>query len=322
LRIGYFIVSALWLKLTGFKYINLAYLSLFSYLLTLIASFVFLKRYLSRKVAVVSCAFLAFSPLAAALSRMAIVDTTSNLLMIISLFLFFECLQGKRAGYLAAFVFFYAAALFTKETAALYAAFFAGAAAYRSLRFKEKGVLILFPALALSFSLVLAFYMLIGSGPYLLRMVNIIIQSPLSNQYALAFGGGPWFRYLLDYFLLSPAIFLLVLLFLVSHIIASRRKEAFIPYAASCFLFTFLAFNLFTKNVRYVFLMDWCLRISAASLLCGIFSAPGRRGYLLLTAAAALIILSDAFVFNRLFISCGIYDPVSFALLKAWNLIP
>ena len=43
-----------------------------------------------------------------------------------------------------------------------------------------------------------------GSFASVRRLVEIVLASPATNAYALRFGGGPWWRYLVDFLALSP----------------------------------------------------------------------------------------------------------------------
>ena len=63
LRAGFIILSAVWLKIFGQSFINLAYLSLFCYVLFLGVAYYFSRKYLGEQLALLFVILLAFSPL-------------------------------------------------------------------------------------------------------------------------------------------------------------------------------------------------------------------------------------------------------------------
>jgi hypothetical protein len=133
---------------------------------------------------------------------------------------------------------------------------------------------------------------------------------------------GPWFRYLADYLILSPLVFLLAAGFFF-HRLASGARDDALSYFMLLAVFLLAAFGLFAKNIRYVMLADMPLRLFAVMMLvelCGRFF-PGKADRI--TAALVLALaVSDYIAFRGIFVEGGVYDPVSFHLLRALRFIP
>ncbi|MBU1090573.1 MAG: glycosyltransferase family 39 protein, partial [Candidatus Omnitrophica bacterium] len=124
LRVGYIILSSLWLRFFGYSISNLAYLSLFSYCIFLLLGFCFAKKYLQPELAVMFVLLLAFSPINMAMARRALVDSTFNLFVFSSIWLFFENIKKKNTLMTFAFLALYSFTILIKESAAILSVFF------------------------------------------------------------------------------------------------------------------------------------------------------------------------------------------------------
>jgi len=323
LRSGFIILSCVWLKAFGYSFINLSYLSLVSFCVFLFISFYFVKKYFDENIAILFVMLLAFSPINMSMARRALLDSTSNLFSCLSIWLFLGFLKKRGIPRYAFFVLIYAFTILIKETSVLLSAVFLIFILLNKVLFKKRIYIAdilsvtLFP-----FALVALVYIYTGGLRYTIDTVRIILSSPKTNPYAVAFGQGPWFRYIIDYMLLSPWVVILSIGFLFYYVISKEHNEVLL-YLLVVFIFSFLLFNLFSKNIRYVLMLDMPMRLFSVIMLKDIVSRKfPRHAIILITALVLMISLSDYLNFNNLFLRHGIYDPVSYELLRVERFIP
>lgn len=326
LRIAFILLSALWVNLFGLTYLSLSSLSLFCYLLALGASYYFGQKYFGKRAALLFSILLAFSPLNMAMARRALVDSTSNLFLILSIWLFFDMLNDRRTVKYSIFVVVYTLAILTKEPSILLTPVFAVYLIIRRYALKKEYYLNDF--------LCVCFYPIIIAGSVYLfaanslssvfQVIRIILASPSANKYAVLYCAGPWFRYIIDYILLSPWTCILAIGYFFS-IISSRDYQENILYFLVIFAFYFLLLNVFAKNVRYAMLLDMPLRIFSVSMILKIMEvrfAKFKYSHIFAFALVIAIAVYDCLSFYKFFIINDIYDPVSFLLLRARQFLP
>jgi 4-amino-4-deoxy-L-arabinose transferase-like glycosyltransferase len=325
LRAGFIILSGLWLKAFGCGFAGLANLSLFSYCLFLIVSFYFCRKYFGNIFALLLSMLLASSPLMMAVSRRALMDSTANLFSLLSLWLFFDYINKRTNPKLLLFASAFACAILIKETSVLLSfIFISWLLCVRFIYKKEVRVMDFLWASVIPFFAVGIVYAVLGILPYLPRLIQIIISSPSTNPYAILYGSGPWFRYIIDYLLISPLILILALGFIFYYLVSRERERSeAVVYFLLVFVSLLFLFEFFTKNVRYVMLLDYPLRIFALFMLIKItqrYSSAKNAVFLIILVSAFAVF--DCLNFYALFVKEGVYDPVSFALLKAQQIIP
>ena len=313
LRFGFIYISYLWMSIFGFNFNSLAYLSLFCYVLFLAGSFYFGYRYFKYKTAFLLTALLAFSPLAMAMGRRALSDSAGNLFLACSVWLFLRASEQEKNSKYILFILAYSIAMLIRESSVLFLPFFIG----WNIFFRKKTAVLFIPAV-----LVAIVYVLLGATPYFFDTVKTIILSPRSNPYAIVFCSGPWFRYIVDYLLMSPATLILAMFFAGNYIL-KPGKDRVILYFFVFFIFTYIAFNFFAKNVRYVLILDIPIRLAALLMLekiAGRFLPKYKTSALIVFVA--FVIFFDCLSFSRLFSRHSIYDPASVFLLKATKFVP
>ncbi|MDO8662283.1 MAG: glycosyltransferase family 39 protein [Candidatus Omnitrophota bacterium] len=323
LRAGYIILSAVWLKIFGQSFINLAYFSLFCYVLFLGVNYYFSKKYLGGQLALLFVLLLAFSPLQLAMSRRALAEAAVNLFSSLSIWFFWDFLRERKHR---TFIFFIAAMsvnILIKESSALLVFTFLilwliDKFIYQGKAdFKECASILIFPLFAAG----LAFWLL-RCLPYLFSAIKIILNSPGTNAYAIQFGSGPWYRYLIDYMLLSPWAVILALGFILRLLLGKADNEMH-AYFAAFFLAAFILLNIFTKNVRYAIVLDMPMRLFSLLMLERITRRIfPQQAIKLLSVLVVALAFSDYFNFYEIFVQGGVYDPASFLLLKAKHIIP
>ncbi len=317
LRAGFIILSSAWLKISGYSFLNLATLSLFSFCVFLVVSFYFARKYFDEKIALLFTALLAFSPLNMAMARRALLDSTFNLFCVLSIWLFFDLLKKNSRIKHVLFILIYSFTILVRETGVLLSVFFV---IYLILHKNKKHLLsvTLFPFLIVG----PAYILLAGGAPNVLNTIKIILASPGHNEYAILLCSGPWFRYIIDYILLSPWVVILSLGFIFRHLAAKDRDEI-VSYFLLATVTLFFSFNFFAKNVRYVMMLDTPMRLFSVLILKKLFEARfPKQAFILISLAVIAISVFDYLNFCDLFVSGGIYDPVSYWLLRAKHIVP
>lgn len=155
----------------------------------------------------------------------------------------------------------------------------------------------------------------------ILKTAGIIISSPSTNEYAILYCSGPWYRYIIDFFLTSPLILLLGLGFVILSFFSKKLDDKIIYFAAAGLVY-YLFLSLFAKNIRYAMLLDIPLRLFAVSMVLRLTeNIPGRYARLYAPLIILALAVYDYASFYNLFIASGIYDPVHALLLGAYESI-
>ena len=329
LRAGFILVAGLWAGLFGSSFFGLTLISMVSLLLCVSLNHHFLRRYRSPPQALGIAAVIGFSPLLLALGRRALNDSFANLWMTLSFWLCFEAVRverGRRAR--VCFGVAFALAVLAKEPAVLLLVPF-GIFVLSEHRRRQgdlralvaDGLLLTVPVL-----LAVAVMICLAGGPAaFLRVVRIILASPTTNEYARKYGSGPWFRYLIDWLVLSPWTLLLAVVGTGRVIGDLRKGEAGDPlarYSALTVTFWLVPLCLFTKNVRYLALLETPLRILAVGTIREWLPAAPRVRLLAGAVVGILWCCLDWETFVRLFVLGGIYDPTTYFLISTISVIP
>ncbi len=324
LRVAFIAISAIWVGIFGKTYTALSFLSLFSYLLTLAISYYFSAKYFGKRIALLFTALLAFSPLYMAMARRALADSTANFFSVLSLWLLFDMVNDRKRHKHFIFAVVFTLAILTKETAVLLSIVFVPYLLVRKYALKKE-VLIndLLCATVYPFLAAGAVYLMAScSISHTAEVIKIILVSPSTNRYAILYSSGPWFRYIVDFILLSPWTFLLATGFFFAHFLTKENHEKTL-YFSMVFVLYFCSFNFFAKNIRYVMLLDVPIRLFCVLMITKIIENRSiRYGHIFLYIFVMSIALYDYLSFRNLFVIYGIYDPASSMLFKVWRFIP
>ena len=324
LRVGFIILTSFWIKLFGYSMYNLALLSLFSYCIFLFLSFYFAKKYLVNDLALLFIILLAFSPINLAMARRALVDSTSNLFIFSSILLFFENLREKNAFRNILFILIYAFAILIKESSALLALFFMLYIFITRKKnadyFSMKGLLITTIA---PFTIAGIIYVILAGGiEQFFKVMTSVVTSPAVNAYAVFYCAGPWFKYLADFMVLSPWVFLLGIGFIFYYLTKNEKKDE-LTYLLLFFVTLMFFHSFLIKNIRYLMILDFPLRLFAILMLYKLLQPIFKqKAIYFLTVLVIAVSLIDYFNFYKLFVQFGIYDPASLWLFQATHIIP
>lgn len=326
LRVAYIFMSAGWMRLFGETYLALSSLSLFCYLLTLGISYYFSKKYFGNMTALLFSTLLAFSPLNMAMARRALVDVPANLFAVLSVWLFFNFLHNRDKIKYICVIVSYAIAILMREVLIFLAPVFIVYLCVRKYSFKKEAYLNDFLSISIyPYLIVLATYLIAAGGP--LRLLDAIAikinaTSPAINKYALLYCAGPWFRYIVDFILLSPWTTLLTIGFFFKYFTSKERDER-ILYFVVILIFYLMLLNLFIKNVRYAMLLDTPVRLFAVLMISEIANNTcGKRARMATYLAVLAVAAYDYASFYKFFIINGIYDPINMLMLVGRGIMP
>ena len=335
-RVGYLLPAALALRIFGDGFNALSQLSLGAHLLLILASFAFARRRIGSWPALGVATLLGCSPLLLGLARRALADSVVTLLLAIALWTWLEILRPtagrpRRNGWLLAFVVAFAGAVLAKESSVLFlvplglVALVRNLTAPRPIPWLRLAVAVVAPLIAAA----AIWTALAGSPSGVFRLAEVTLGGPAHNLYAADFGSGPWTRYLVDFLLLSPWTLLLALA--GAGTLALRRvpDDPQRALARDCLLFAAGALAIFaplTKNVRYLALLELPIAVLALWFLSELARHLRERRLRLAAVLAAMAILGLAlgglWTADALFVKAGIYDPVTFNLLRAREMVP
>lgn len=324
LRVLYILMTALGCRLAGAcSGATVAAVSLLSGIALVLLTIVLAWRMFGERVALLSGLLAALSPLQLALSRRAWQDGFFSLTVLLALWAYWEGGRTSRKAWDLLLGCSLLAALLTKESAIIFPLGLLGTLLLRHCRRSTSIPLNRSMLAALLLPLPLAALILLALIPdpsLLVRVYNSWLWATEAGAYAIAYSQGPWFRYLIDFLLLSPLTTLLAVGYYFKP--AGEQED---PFLGRSTLILFLVFSLLAlKNVRYVSFLDIPVRILAVLTLTSLSRHPavervGERGVFM---AVLLLAAYDLSLFYALFIGGGVYDPVTATLAKAERLIP
>jgi 4-amino-4-deoxy-L-arabinose transferase-like glycosyltransferase len=287
-------------------------------------------------------ALMAVAPLQIALAQRALGDGCFALWAIICAWCFFETLLAPASPsvggqdrpsrfWLCALGFSFFMLVLTKESAAFVCAAllmsYAALVAARVVPVTLKPVSIM--AASGAAAVIIIASLLGGFGEFFAFYRAYAAKSSVI-PYVIQFQDGAWYRYLVDFTLMSPVIVALVFaralnLGPASPSSAAASKESRADLFWALFLgFSFVAMSLvrYGMSLRFAAYWDEPLRWLAASqvVIMGNRFAPRWRNPVMIAAVVALLIV-DLAQYQRFFIKAGIYDPVSYHLLRASYLV-
>jgi len=320
LRIAYIAACTLAGKLLGgYSFFNLALVSLISGIGVIILGYFLLREWFGPSVVFLSCLLLVTSPLAAGLSRRALSDSFFTFLAA-GIFLFYDrSWRYKRMRDALCLGVFLTTAFLAKESVLLlYPCLGLAAFYYRKEMHCVMPLRIAVPLFLSPLIYLLVSAWIAGGLQAYLHTYITYSQMPRSIAYSLKFQKGPWFRYLIDFFLISPGVYIFSLAGMCSFVRLQDsfgRRLAVVYSLGGLVLFSMLIFF----NLRLVLFVDIFLRALAA---LGILSLAGRfkninYRYAALAVLLILVLATDIHQFFKLFIRAGVYDPVTAFLIDA-----
>jgi len=322
LRIG-FVALASWVcDLTGkYSVENIAWISLLAGAGFVVVGYLLVSRVAGATEGLLAAVLLLASPLAITLSRRALQDGLVAFVTVSILYVFHQCWRRKRWLDSILLAVLVACALLLKEaTLFIYPSLLVAGIYY--LRTKPLGdwkpilaALVVGPLVYLAITSMVAG----GLSTYLhVYREYSAMQSKL--PYTMDFGRGAWFRYFVDYLLLSPVPFLLGIMGMVTPVRGEGPRELK-ALALIYFLSGVLVFGLLpVRAVRVVLYLDVFLRALALLAILWMARETARRTGILSSVVVGVLLLvtlgSDVWQFYTVFDVAKVYDPTTFELIR------
>jgi 4-amino-4-deoxy-L-arabinose transferase-like glycosyltransferase len=161
---------------------------------------------------------------------------------------------------------------------------------------------------------------LVGGIREWIAFYSVFVQKSRFLPYPVRFQDGAWYRYFVDFTLLSP----LVVALAIGRIFQLERKEAADIFWSLFLGVSFVAMSSvpYGMSLRFAAYWDVPLRWLAASQVVQLTKKFSRISPVISNAVILLILVAvDLFQYWRYFMHAGIYDPVSFELLRASRLL-
>jgi len=320
LRWGYFGLATVTASLFGSAQPHaLAWLSTLAGILVVPLVFILGRRLFGTRAALLGAAFTAVSPIELALGRRALQDEVFCLAVLAAVTLLIACVDRRDAAVPARRVIAAVAAMTlafaVKESflylyPALLALFFVFRKP-RELRWRHAAIFLVPPAAYFA-----GFSLLARSGADFFRLGRIV-TSAMSAPYVMQYQAGPPHRLLVDMLVTAPLVSIVggaaVVLVALGRERGKELRALALMVAAAVLVFAVVP----SKNLRFIVMVDPLLRLLAA----GMIASAARCGPVL-TAVAAANASIELELFYAIFVSRGVYDPVTQTLLEAVGALP
>jgi hypothetical protein len=291
-----------------------------SAILLLIATGILGYRFGGVRQMLVVTTLMAVAPLQIFLAQRALGDAYFAFLAVLCAWFFLENLQAPRSsGWLVAYGIAFVLLVLTKENAIFVCVALVGTwiclFGARVGRPSFGLLLVTFIAGALA---VIILASLLGGLAEWITFCRMYAKG-FAGPYAVQFQGGAWYRYLVDFTLLSPCIVALMF----GRIFTIDKESRLDFFWAVLLGFSFLAMSTpsYGMSLRYAAYWDVPLRWLAASQMLQLSGKFPRIKPLFALVGLILIVAAvDLFQYWRYFVYAGIYDPVTFKLIYASKL--
>jgi 4-amino-4-deoxy-L-arabinose transferase-like glycosyltransferase len=265
---------------------------------------------------------MAVAPLQIALAQRALGDAYFAFLAVLCAWFFLESLRAPQSiAWLVAYGFAFSLLVMTKENAAFVCVALMGT--WICFLFARTGWPISFALPLVTFiagalAVIILASLLGGLGEWI-TFYRMYAAKSADIPYVVQFQGGAWYRYLVDFTLLSP-----VIVALVFGRIFNINKESQVDFFCALLLgFSFVAMSAVSggMSLRFAAYWDFPLRWLAASQVLQ-FSGKFRRikPFFALAGLILMVVAVDLFQYWRYFVHARIYDPVTFQLFYASGL--
>ncbi len=286
-------------------------------ILTLIPSALFARRLRGDGAMLGTLALMCFAPVQIHLAQHRMIDGFFAFWALMCLWLLWENLRApNHAGWLAGLTASLACMVMTKENA--FFVFLALGGVIALNRWGKWGTvtpklllcMIAGPLVGLTLLVALA-----GGTENFIHIYQLLVAKAQTLDYAIRTGDGPWYRYFIDYMLVSP----IVLLLAVGALFSTARESRPLLYLAAFMACSYvLMCNVkYGMNLRYTTIWDMPLRLLAYTQLAQLTQRFGPRQPLALTVLVAALCGYELRQYLILFHDAALYELVPGGLLFA-----
>jgi len=303
---------------------SLRYVAAIFSCLSFLLSGLFAFRLGGARMALVVSALMAVAPLELMMAHRELVDGVFAFWALLCLWLLWENLQRPgRLGWLAAYAGAIAVMVLTKENAFFATVAMGGilctAAAWPGLNLGGARWCTVIATVAGGVMGVTVLICIAGSPQTLIETYRLLVTKAEKMTFAYESGGGPWFRYLVDLMLVSPA----VLLPAIGGMFALRRENR-----QGIFLLLFMVFSCAVMvnvkngmNLRYATMWDMPLRYLAAGPILQMAAAVRRWPVLAAVALLAVVCGMELHQYSLIFVQHDTGDPITQFLMYALEIV-
>ncbi len=299
-----------------------SYISMISFVLIIIFTFLFVSKYWDEERALMTCLLLLTAPLFIAYSGKALTETLFCLSVLLSLFSVLHYLEKPSNVSMLMVILTLFFALSTKEQSLLLYPFFALTLIKGKLFFEKEGnwghiaMMLVLPVVLYGLLCVIFF----GFSDTM-EMVGLQFNRHVVNERTsghLALKDGPWYRYIVDFMVLSPIVSLLFLGSL-GYYFYHYQKDHWKEYVfIALFFYTLLSFSLIIKNVRYVLFLEFVYRFFAASMLVLLAQKFIPKNWKAVALGGTIFLMGASFLqANYLFKTFKTNNVLSYHLFRA-----
>lgn len=324
-RVTFILAASAWRGLFGGPAVeSVRAVSCAASILILLLSGAIAWRMRDRSFALAVLALMAVAPTQIYMAHRALIDGFFTLIALLVLFGLWELLQSSRPRryWLALYSLSLVLLVLTKENAAfVYLAILGLLMVNRWLGLGRVSTPLLLATVAAPLLGVALLALCAGGIEPLLTVFSLNASKSVQTPYAISTGDGPWFRYLSDLLLVSPA----VTVFAIGGAFSLERSDK----AGWCLLgFIFFSYLLmcnvpYGMNLRYANMWDFPLRYLAlvpVFLWARSIEGEGKRRFFLIGIVALLGFLELA-NYLRIFVANAVYDPIPARLLHALDIL-
>jgi len=304
------------------QYDPLVLLAWLSGVLALIPMAFWLRRRAPPEIVILCLLFMATAPVSRALSHFPLSDTVGFLFGLVLFAVTAEWLHQPQPAYLAAITF----------------------TAFLSLTIREPGIVLILGASGLVFLdgirnrrlrwaplwalfggcvLALVVTAFVIGGPSVLLGIMKLQGQQITKGVPNPYVTGPYYKYLVDLVLVSPA---LVMTVAVAVVPLWRREELrpLIEHVLTASLVTLFFFCFLPIELRYIMPVDAGLRLVAAAAVWALWTRRDKLPGGPLAAGVLLAVLfgHDLLIYRQLWGKDQIYDPVTWNLARQLRMIP
>lgn len=267
-------------------------------------------------------ALMSTAPLHVYLGQRCLIDAYFAFWAVLVLWLMWKNLQTRHWGWLTAYAASLTILVLTKESASfVFVALLGVMLVSRLFRFGKANweliaVTVLAPAVAVGILCAL-----MGGVQEFLRFFQLFAEKNQVSDYSVSAQDGPWYRYLIDFAMISPLTVVLAI-GTIFHLHSQERVTTMMALFLG-FSFAVMAWVPFGMSLRYAAYWDVPLRwLALAQILVLARKLPIKLKPALTFACLLLIVCAtDLWEYHRYFVAGRVYDPISSELMSAARMV-
>ncbi|CAN5439820.1 hypothetical protein BH09BAC1_BH09BAC1_01230 [soil metagenome] len=309
---------------------GLSWLSLISYLLMLVVSFLYIYRTFGGLSALVATVLLATAPLGLGISARALMDSTNYLMIIVTMVAFLQYLAKPSWRNAVIFIIVHWLCVMEKDVNIVFLPAFALVWLFLFWRERDRYAFVhgLVVAIAVPVLCFVSYMVFVGWDNFLTIFTALGQAYKVSpfTSYGIIYHNGPWYQFIVDYAILAPLL-LVVSLFGVGYLFAKDNviEKRQLAIMLTVFISNAIFIATVSMNVRYIIYMEWFMALIVAvvvPLWLRQVSLPMALRNGLLMVFVGFIAIFNVVQYNRIFVQHTTYDTINYNLLYSGEVLP